>query len=123
MEIHVDALYRHDARNRLHAVNEPGDHQEPPRLFFGRTRSGHLWRFSHDLAEPIVDELEALLRTEPVATDLSRPPRCLTALQEALARDAPLSGTWSGPAWQFPDELPTFAQHVVSITPDRADLV
>jgi RimJ/RimL family protein N-acetyltransferase len=122
MEIHVGALYRVDSRNRLLAVNEPGD-PPPPRLFFGRTRSGHLWRFRHDLAEPIVDELEALLRAEPVTADLSQPPRCLPELQMVLARHAPFSRTWSGPAWRFPDELPAFADGVVSITPERADLV
>ena len=122
MEIHVGALYRVDARNRLLAVNEPGD-PPPPRLFFGRTGTGHLWRFRHDLPQPIVDKLEALLRAEPVATELSQPPRCLAELQAALARDALLSATWSGPAWRFPDELPTFAHDVIQITPERADLV
>ena len=122
MEIHASALYRVDARKRLLAVNEPGD-PPPPRLFVGRTRTGHLWRFRHDLTQPLVDELEALLRAEPVATDLSQPLRCLSGLQAALARDAPLSGTWSGPAWRFPDELPTFAHDVISITPEHEDLV
>ena len=123
MLLHVGALYRHDARNRLVAVNEPGDRQEPPRLFFGRTREGHLWRFRHDLAEPIVDELAALLRAEPVTPDLSQPPRCLSVLQAALARDTPLSGTWSGPAWRFPEELPGFAHDVIQITPEHDELV
>lgn len=122
MEIHVSALFRHDARNRLLAVNEPGD-PPPPRLFFGRTHTGHLWRFRHDLPQPLVVELDALLRAEPVATDLIQSPRCLAALQAALARHAPLSGTWSGPAWRFPDELPAFAHDVVQITPERNDLV
>jgi RimJ/RimL family protein N-acetyltransferase len=122
MQLHVGALYRVDSRDRLLAVNEPSD-PPPSRLFFGRTRTGHLWRFRHDLDAPIVDELEALLRAEPVTADLSQPPRCLSELQVVLARHAPLSGTWSGPAWRFPDELPAFADDVVSITPERADLV
>jgi hypothetical protein len=122
MQLHTAALYRLDSRDRLLAVNEPGD-PHPPRLFFGRTRTGHLWRFRHDLTEALVDELETLLRAEPVGDDLSQPPRCLAALQAALAGDVPLSGTWNGPAWQFPDELPTFAEGIVSITPERADLV
>ena len=122
LQLHASALYRVDSRYRLLAVNEPGA-PPPPRLFFGRTRTSHLWRFRYDLAEPIVDELEALLRAEPVTVDLLQPPRCLASLQQALARDAPLSGTWSGPAWRFPDELPTFALDVIQITPERADLV
>src|SRR3712207_2972036 len=75
MEMHVGALYRLDAQNRLLSVNEPGDPQSPPRLFFGRTREGHLWRFAHDLPESVVDEVEPLLRAEPITPDFSQPPR------------------------------------------------
>src|SRR5215216_2272410 len=96
MQTHVSALYRHDERNRLLAVNEPGDPRPddppPPRLFLGRTRAGHVWRFRHDLAESSVVELEAVLSGEPIADDLSQPPRCLLALEATLARDAPLAG-------------------------------
>src|SRR5919106_2174678 len=107
MQIHVSALYHHDDRHRLLAVNEPGDPRPedppPPRLFLGRTRAGHLWRFRHDLPESSIAELEPVLRAEPVVADLSQPPQCLPALEAALARDAPLAGMWSGPAWRFPD--------------------
>ena len=123
MEMHVEALYRLDGQNRLLAVNEPGEPQPPPRLFFARTREGHLWRSAHDLPESVVDEVEPLLRAEPITPDLSQPPRCLAALQAALARDAPLSETWSGPAWHFPDELPAFEHDVIPITPERDELV
>ena len=65
MQIHVSALYRHDDRDCLLAVNEPGDPRPddppPPRLYLGRTRDGHLWRFRHDLPESLVAELEPLL--------------------------------------------------------------
>jgi RimJ/RimL family protein N-acetyltransferase len=127
MQFHVSALYRHDERNRLLAVNEPGplrsDDPPPPRLYLGRTRAGLLWRFRHDLPESAIGELEAVLRTEPVVADLSQPPRCLAALAAILARDAPLSGTWSGPAWRFPDEMPAFEREVVAVTAANDDLV
>jgi RimJ/RimL family protein N-acetyltransferase len=120
MQIQVSALYRHDDRQRLLAVNEPGDPRPddppPPRLFLGRTRAGHLWRFRHDLPETLIAELEATLRGEPVAADLSQPPRCLAALQAILGRDAPLSRTWSGPAWHFPDKIPAPEHEVVRVT-------
>src|SRR5687768_1807966 len=109
MLLHASALFRYDDRHRLLAVNEPGDPRPddppPPRLFLGRTHSGHVWRFRHDLPESSIVALEAVLRAEPVLVDLSQPPRCLPALQETLAREAPLSGTWSGPAWRFPDAI------------------
>ena len=127
MQIQVSALYRHDDRQRLLAVNEPGDPRPddppPPRLFLGRTWEGHLWRFRHDLPESSIVELDAVLRTEPVATDLSQLPRCLPALQATLARDSPLAGMWSGPAWRFPDEIPASEHIVINVTPENEDLV
>jgi hypothetical protein len=127
MQIHVSALYRCDDRNRLRAVNEPGDPRpddpRPPRLYLGRTRTGHLWRFRDDLPESTIVALEAVLRAEPVLTDLSQPPRCLPALQATLARDAPLTGMWSGPAWRFPDEIPQAEHEVIPVTPENDDLM
>jgi hypothetical protein len=127
MQLRVSALYRHDDRQRLLAVNEPGDPRPddppPPRLFLGRTRVGHVWRFRHDLPESSIVALEAVLRAEPVLADPSQLPRCLPALQETLARDAPLTGTWSGPAWRFPDEIPTSAHELIPVTAANDDLV
>jgi RimJ/RimL family protein N-acetyltransferase len=127
MQIHVSALYRHDDRHRLLAVNEPGDPRPddppPPRLYLGRTRTGIVWRFRHDLPDSSIAELETVLRSEPDATDLSQLPRCFPALQATLARDAPLAGTWSGPAWRFPDEIPASGHEVVRVTTADDDLV
>ena len=127
MQIHISALYRHDERNRLLAVNEPGpslpDDPLPPRLYVGRTRAGHVWRFRHDLPESLVAELEAKLAAEPVSADLSQPPRCLAALQATLAQDAPLTRTWSGPAWRFPDEISAPEHEVIPVTTANDDLV
>ena len=127
MQIHVSALYRHDDRNRLLAVNEPGhprpDDPLPPRLYIGRTREGLIWRFRHDLPDSLIAELEAMLGGEPVGVDLSQPPRCLEALQATLARDAPLTGTWSGPAWHFPGEIPVSEHEVIPVTTANDDLV
>ena len=126
MQIHVSALYRHDERNRLLAVNEPGrprpDDPLPPRLYLGRTQVGHLWRFRHDLAESSIVELGAVLSAEPVVADLSQPPRCLVELEATLARDAPLTETWSGPAWRLPDEIPISQHGVIPVTPENQDL-
>ncbi|HEX2280781.1 MAG TPA: GNAT family N-acetyltransferase [Thermomicrobiales bacterium] len=127
MQIHVSALYRHDDRNRLLAVNEPGpprpDDPPPPRLYLGRTRDGLIWRFRHDLADSLVTELEPMLAAEPVAADLSRPPRCLAALQSTLAQHSPLMGPWSGPAWLFPAVIPASEREIIPITEANDDLV
>jgi hypothetical protein len=126
MQIHVSALYRLDDRNRLLAVNEPGDPRPddplPPRLYLGRTRAGHVWRFRHDLPESSLLELDAALHDEPVVADLSQLPRCIATLRKTLARDGPLTGTRSGPAWRFPDEIPRSEHVVIPVTPENADL-
>ena len=127
MQIHVTALYRHDERNRLLAVNEPGpprpDDPLPPRLYLGRTRAGHVWRFRHDLPESLVAELEAKLAAEPVAAELSQPPQCLAALQATLEQHGTVTGTWSGPAWHFPDKISAPEHEVVPLTTANDDLV
>jgi len=127
MQIHVSALYRHDDRNRLLAVNEPGhprpDDPLPPRLFVGRTREGLIWRFRHDLPGSLVAELAAMLAVEPVAADLSRPLQCLEAVQATLARTGPPSWMWSGPAWHFPAEIPASEPRVIPVTPENDELV
>ena len=127
MQIHVSALYRHDERHRLLAVNEPGDPRPddppPPRLFLGRTRAGNVWRFRHDLPDSSIAELEAALHTEPIGGDLPQLPRCLPALQAALALDAPFAATWSGPAWRFPDEIHASGHEVVRVTTENENIV
>jgi hypothetical protein len=127
MQIHISALYRHDERNRLLAVNEPGppwpDDPLPPRLYLGRTREGLTWRFRHDLPESLVAELEAMLAAEPVADDISQSPRCLAALQATLVQYGRVTGTWSGPAWHFPDEIPTFEYEAIPVATANDELV
>jgi hypothetical protein len=127
MQIHISALFRHDERNRLLAVNEPGppwpDDPLPPRLYLGRTRAGHVWRFRHDLPESLVVELESMLAAEPVAADLSQPPRCLAALQSTLEQHGTVTGTWSGPAWCFPDDISAPEHEVIPVTTANDDFV
>ncbi|MCI0579061.1 MAG: GNAT family N-acetyltransferase, partial [Chloroflexi bacterium] len=60
MVIHVQALFTHDAHSRLLFVNEPGGRVPAPRLFFGRTPAGNLWRFRADLPEILIEELATL---------------------------------------------------------------
>ena len=121
MAVQAGALFRHDAQGRLLAVNESGD-PLAPRLFLGRTITGNLWRFRHDLPESPVRELEGLLQTEPVASDLALPPICLARVRSALEAHTPIAETWSGPAWRFPDEIGP-PPGVTPVTRANADLV
>jgi hypothetical protein len=65
MTIHIRALFTHDTNSRLLFVNEPGGGAHAPRLYFGRTRAGNLWRFRSDLPEILIEELETLCVNEP----------------------------------------------------------
>lgn len=103
MELHVAISFRHDARGRLLAINEPEPDHPAPRLYLGRTRSGNIWRFRADLPDSLVAKLDTLLRTEPVAADLRQPPTVLPALIDALHSAQDLT---QGPAWHFPEHLP-----------------
>jgi hypothetical protein len=68
-------------------------------------------------------ELEMMLAAEPVAADLSRPLRCLESVQATLARDAPVSEMWSGPACRFPDDISASEREVIPVTAANDDLV
>ena len=118
MELHTAALFQHDEVGRIVTTNEP-DPVPAPRLFLGRTSSGNLWRFRDDLPPDLVDHLHATLAAEPVATDLRQPPTCVAALQEALGAHAPVSSTWQGPAWYFPDALSSPPDVVAIRSPER----
>ena len=105
MQLHVDALYVHDARGRLLARNEPGA-PEPPRFFLGRTRTGTLWRLAADLPESLVRELARLAARERAPADLAQEPERLAALRLRLEEHAPIERVWRGPALRFPEQLP-----------------
>jgi hypothetical protein len=104
MEVHINTLFCFNAEGRLAAVNEIG---EPPAPFFymGRTQEGNFWRFRHDLPATLIDELERLCRTEPVATDLAHPPQNYAAMRAAIGKYLPLAQQkeYRGPAYWIPE--------------------
>ncbi|MDQ2740849.1 MAG: GNAT family N-acetyltransferase [Chloroflexota bacterium] len=112
MELHVAISFRHDARGRLLAVNEPEPDKPAPRLYLGRTTARNIWRFRADLPEILIHKLDALLQTEPVATELRQPPAILPALTEILQ---PFQDLTQGPAWHFSEHLPSL-DGIVPIT-------
>jgi hypothetical protein len=101
MAIHVQTLFTHDAHSRLLFVNEPGDGGPAPRLFFGRTAEGNLWRFRADLPELLIEELEALCMDEPVGKKIGGKPRHFEAYGQLLETHTPVKEVWMGPAYQF----------------------
>jgi len=104
MELHVAALFKHDARGRIVSSNEY-DPDSAPRLYLGRTVEGNLWRFHADLSGDLAQRLDEILRQEPIVSDLSQPPINLPQLKAVLEVQRPVVAVEAGPAWYFPHEI------------------
>jgi RimJ/RimL family protein N-acetyltransferase len=121
MDLHVRVLFTHDARSRLMSVNEPaGGGAAAPRLFFGRTREGNLWRLRADLPEALVEELEALCAREPVGAELRGQPRHFEGCVRLLEAHAPVRKVWTGPAYRFAEYFEP-SRPLVSLTEANAE--
>lgn len=86
IELQAAILFHYDVNGRMLCLNEDDPEEPAPRLFLGRTKARTIWRFRSDLRDSLTRDLERLLRTEPVGTDLSQPPQILRWLI------APISG-------------------------------
>ena len=111
MEMHINTLYKLNDQGRMSAVNELGD-PTAPRFYMGRTNEGNRWLFRHDLPTEVAAELDALCRSEPIATDLQRLPENYQAIHQILAQHTPIAdehhaNEYRGPAyWAPPVALP-----------------
>jgi GNAT superfamily N-acetyltransferase len=107
MRLHVEALFTHDAEGYLVRVNEP-DGAPAPRFFLGRTVDGTVWRFRNDLVPDLRTELEEAASEDDVLREhVVDSPTSPSRYEDILARSAPVQRTWAGPAFCFPQELPT----------------
>ena len=123
LDIHVRALFTHDARGRLLSVNEPWGGETPaPRLFFGRTHAGNLWRLRADLPEALAEELEALCADEPSGAELFGAPRHADVYVRLLGAHAPVRGVWAGPAYRF-EEYPEPSSPLLPVTQANAEVL
>lgn len=122
MRVRVEALFTHDAHGRMLRSNEP-DGVPAPRLFLGRTRSGHVFRLGQAVPDSLARRLAGIIDREPPQDDLRAPPVGAEALRDALERDAPIVRETAGPAYRFPDALRSPSIAVVSITAESARLV
>jgi RimJ/RimL family protein N-acetyltransferase len=120
MEMHIGALFTRDASSRLLFVNEPLSESPAPRLFFGRTAAGNLWRFRADLSDSLIVEMEALLLDEPVSEEFTREPRHLAAYVRLLETNAPVQRVSMGPAYHF-TEYPEPSRPLLAITEADAE--
>ena len=122
LELHLRALFTHDARGRTLTRNAL--HRDPaPRFFLGRTVDGNRWRFRHDLPDDLAARLEALAADEPAPADLRTPPRHDARYRELLDAPAPAGEAWAGPAYRFPADLPPHGAGIVRLTPANTGLL
>ena len=121
MRLHVEALFTHDAEGHLLRVNEP-DGAPAPRFFLGGTAEGVVWRFRHDVDRHLRRELEAAIQDEVRREHVLDSPTSPSRYEDILARFAPVQRTWVGPAFCFPQELPTTIDTVL-VTEGNAQLL
>jgi hypothetical protein len=122
MEMHLAALFTHDATGRMVSVNEPNE-KPAPRFFLGRTSDGNVWRFRHDLGADVIRELEEVCRNERTTDELLRPPYGVTPYAEILERDSPIVRVATGPAFTFPTDVDMPADGVVHVTEQNVDVL
>jgi GNAT superfamily N-acetyltransferase len=126
MDIHVRALFTHDARSRIVSVNQPWGGAAPaPRLFLGRTRAGNVWRFRADLPDTLAAELEALCADEPAGAESDAAPRHAEAYARLLGGHAPVREQESGPAFYFDqfDQCPEPSGTLLVVTGENAEVL
>lgn len=125
MNIHVRALFTHDADSRLLFVNEPDTANAPaPRLFLGRTRAGNIWRFRADVPEKLCARLDALCADEPpVKAEFKVPPRHFETYVRLLESAAPVREVSNGLAYQFAEsELPS-ERRLIAVTENNPEIL
>lgn len=121
MQFHVRALFTLDRAGRLEAVNDAGG-ASAPRFFLGRTVDGYRWWFRHDVDEALAEELAILCRAQSGGIDLEEGGINAAPFVECLGRVEPVRKVWTGPAFQFPPELPRAGSAVI-VTPANASVL
>ena len=111
MRRHVGALYTFDARGRMTGVNQ-WDGGIAPRFFLGRTAEGQVACLRSDVPDDLVGALSALPAS---AHD--------DAYLRLLARRAPVTRVWHGPAFAFVTDVPIHTAGVVAIDESNVDLL
>ena len=117
INIQLSALFLMDKNSRLTSIPEPGfDASElyaAPRFYMGRTRSGNIWRFRHDLPAELIHALDQLCHDEPIVAELAQPPQNREAIRAMLNDHKKVTEAWRGPAYWISNEMQLSAQSVL----------
>jgi RimJ/RimL family protein N-acetyltransferase len=125
LHLQINTLYESNAAGRLLCVNEPGPEgtrPPAPRFFMGRTTTGNLWRYRHDLPDAVIAQLEPLCRAEPLADNLADLPQNYGAIKAVLQAHAPIQNEYRGPNYWLPLDPPV-PNHIVLISAANRHLV
>jgi hypothetical protein len=117
MQMHVAALYTHDARSRIEAINQWSG-GTAPRFFLGRTHLGVVRRYRTDVPDDLVAAMERSREDDP---DSHRPTQEREYVR-MLAAHAPIERVWVGPAFCLPANVIPREQTVL-IDATNADLL
>jgi hypothetical protein len=93
MTNHVNALFKHDAENKMTVVNEPPFYAAPL-IFIGGTKEGSIVRYSSTLDADNRERMEQIIKTSPAN---------LAEIINALSTGYELTNISFGPAYAFPD--------------------
>jgi GNAT acetyltransferase len=121
MGIRADTLYTYDASGRMLRTNEP-DGSPAPRVFLGRTMTGHVVRFGEGVPDGVARQLTEIIERQAAGGALPVPPAALAAVREALERHAPISREGGGPAYRFPESV-AWPAEVVQVTDVNVEVV
>jgi RimJ/RimL family protein N-acetyltransferase len=125
--LQADTLFLSDPDGRLRYVREPGyaepDLEPAPRLFLGRTRLGHIWRFRHDLPNSLVGELTELCQAAPRVVSLAAPPPTIAAIRDALEAHTAITHEERGPAFWISNLVPASSMHTSLVREANAHLL
>lgn len=124
LKIQVETLFVHDQNGRLTYINEPAESEiyPAPRFFLSYTESDFIYRFRHDLPSALCQKLEALIHSITFPTDSPHNPPCAKEIEKLLLSHAPIEKVWTGPAFQFPEQM-VLKSNAVKIDKNKKDLL
>lgn len=121
MQIHVEALYTHDARGRIVRVNELSG-KPAARFFIGRTPKGNVVRVRDDVDDAAARALESLAAAEQWSEALLEPPYGATPYEAVLAAAQPIEHVEAGPSFWVARDL-VRKPNAIRITLENRDLL
>ena len=108
MDRHLEALFVHDAAGRVVRVRVPNI-EPAPRFFLGRFAGGVACRCRDDVDDALCSALHAAAAADPVdfAAEVASDGQAIdtTRYVDILAREAPVTRMWGGPAFHFPEDI------------------